>query len=139
MSFTKVAVGLGLVVLLLPTDKEAQAKVFQTAAAAVDRAWTFCDRNPTTCTKAAAHWAVFKSKAQFGAEMAWSLISERGQRPATETAAAPTASAPTPVSAVTQKRVGTVPVAAPANARGTLTTRDMETAWRGKTAARQGT
>jgi hypothetical protein len=121
MSLIKTAFSLGLVVWLLPTDRESQVKLFETAATGVERARTFCVRNPETCTRAEQYWAVFKAKAQFGAEMAWSLATERA-RTAAPADADGKRSAPL----------------APAPARGTLTDRDLEPVWRGKVAGRDG-
>jgi hypothetical protein len=131
MSLIKLAFGLGLVVLMLPTDEAAQAKVFSTAATAAHRAATFCDRNPVTCDQGAEAWATFKEKAAFGGRMAWTLLVERGR--ATEAASegpphdAPVVAASGQAMPVARRvKTETVPVS-----RGTLTARDLEPKWRG--------
>ena len=45
MFFIKLAFWLGVIVLLMPTDAQQQARLYTTATAAVERATTFCDRN----------------------------------------------------------------------------------------------
>ena len=69
MFFIKLAFWLGVAVLLLPTDAQQQARLYTTATSAVERATTFCDRNPATCTTAASAWATFLKKAEFGARL----------------------------------------------------------------------
>jgi hypothetical protein len=128
MSLIKLAFGLGLVVLMIPTDEQSQAKVFATAASAVHRVATFCDRNPLTCDRGAEAWATFKQKAAFGGRVAWTLIVERGR---SGEAAADTEAAETPPVAKSipiARRVKTEPVP---TGRGTLTARDFEPKWRG--------
>jgi len=101
---------LGFAVLLLPADERQQARLYDTAAAAVERMTSFCDRNARTCATGAELWAAFVKKAEFGARMAFDLMSSRrdgeaAQRPAPQ----------------------------PIGARGTLTPSDLAPAWRGAT------
>lgn len=107
---------LSLVVLVLPTDAQQQAKLYQSVSAAAHQAATFCDRNREICAKGAEHWATFRSKLEFGARMAMDIASERLQG---DGAARPGGAPVKPVS-------------------GTLTPHDLGPAWRGVT-TRTGT
>jgi len=106
---------LSLVVLVLPTDSQQQAKLYATVSTAAHQAATFCDRNQDMCAKGAAHWATFRSKLEFGARMAMDIATERMQGEARERPSG----AVKPVS-------------------GTLTPHDLGPAWRGPT-TRTGT
>jgi hypothetical protein len=118
MFFIKLAFWLGVAVLLLPTDAQQQARLYTTATSAVERATTFCDRNPATCTAAASAWTTFLKKAEFGARLMGDLISSSGRQ-------APDASQP--------------PRQNTSEPRGTLSSTDMQPAWRGPSARRTGT
>jgi Family of unknown function (DUF5330) len=109
---------LGLGVLVLPTDEASQARVYQSARTATTWTVTFCDRNAATCAKGGEYWVIFKKKAEFGAKMAYDLISERN-------AIAANAPAPGPLKATTAQPAAIAPV------RGTLKPSDLEPAWRG--------
>lgn len=128
MALVRIILGLGAVVLFMPTDKETQAKVYDATANAVDRVATFCTRNPETCQKGAEYWVVFKQKAEFGARMAWTLAVDRmnrGDKPATE---------------ASEPKVHTIPVrqqgarhdlvTSSTTDRGTLKPADLEPVWR---------
>jgi Family of unknown function (DUF5330) len=119
MFFIKLTFWLGLVVLLLPTDQQQQARLYTTAVATVERVATFCDRNAKTCTLAAEAWATFVKKAEFGARLVGDLVStgarERGADMAPQ-----------------------APSAGGGQVRGTLSPTDMEPAWRGPPARRAG-
>ncbi len=66
-----------VVVMLLPTDRAQQERLLKQASAATHWTMTFCERNPTTCTRAGEVWTVFQSKAQFAFAMASDIVSER--------------------------------------------------------------
>ena len=121
MFFIKLAFWIGVAVLLLPTDAQQQARLYTTAVSAVERATTFCDRNPATCTTAASAWATFLKKAEFGARLVGDLLSSGGRQ------APPDASQP-----LRQNTSAPEP-------RGTLSSMDMQPAWRGPSARRAGT
>lgn len=108
MFLIRTAFWLALVVLLLPSDKEQQAKLYSTAREAVHRVATFCDRNGPLCEQGARHWAAFQTKLEFGSRLAIDLVSE--------------------------KLTG-VPTSGPQQAvdRGTLTPSDKNPPWRGGT------
>jgi len=67
MFLFRIVFWLGLAVLLLPTEENQQAKLYDTASATVERIATFCDRNPKTCAAGAEFWSTFLKKAEFGA------------------------------------------------------------------------
>lgn len=77
MFLIRTAFWLALIVLLLPSDKERQARLYKTATDAVHRAATFCDRNATLCEQGAQHWSVFRTKLEFGAKLVFDVASER--------------------------------------------------------------
>jgi hypothetical protein len=77
MFLIRMAFWVGLIVLLLPSDKERQAQLYRTATEAVHRAATFCDRNATLCDQGAKHWAHFRTKLEFGAKLVFDMASER--------------------------------------------------------------
>ena len=80
MFLFRIVFWLGLAVLLLPTEENQQARLYETASATVERIATFCDRNPKTCAAGAEFWSTFVKKAEFGARVAADLITSRGQR-----------------------------------------------------------
>jgi hypothetical protein len=77
MFLIRMAFWVGLIVLLLPSDKERQAQLYRTATETVHRAATFCDRNGELCEQGAKHWAMFRTKLEFGAKLVFDMASER--------------------------------------------------------------
>jgi hypothetical protein len=117
MSLIRILFWLAIIVLLLPTDGRQQEQITGTAAAVFERAVTFCDRNPSTCTEASELWATFVRKAEFGIELASRIVREKmanGQRP---------------YPAPSQVRFE------PGSERGTLSSSDLAPQWRGPGAA----
>lgn len=114
MSLMRTALIVSLGVALMPSDKAQQERLYAQAAAAATWTITFCDRNPTTCTKAAEAWQTFAAKAQFAAAMTYDII----QKTRTEETTAPEA----------QRALTSAEVTAPAP-RGTLTAEDLKPAW----------
>jgi uncharacterized Fe-S cluster protein YjdI len=127
MLFFRTTLLLGMGVLVLPTDEASQARVYQGARTAVTWTTTFCDRNAETCVKGGEYWAVFKKKAEFGAKMAYDLVSERNAQSAN---AAP-ALAATPSPAAPGGKFGAHPQHPVLPTRSTLKPSDLEPAWRG--------
>lgn len=125
MFFFRTTLLLGLGVLVLPTDEASQARVYSSAKTAMSWTMTFCDRNAATCTQGRQLWAVFLKKAEFGAKMAYDLISERNAQTAAQTVDAP---------AATPSKVAPNHPATMLPARGTLKPSDLEPSWRGKVA-----
>ncbi len=73
----RMAFWLALIVMVLPSDREQQARLYQTATETAHRAATFCDRNAKLCEQAGQHWAVFRTKLEFGAKLVFDMASER--------------------------------------------------------------
>jgi hypothetical protein len=117
MLFIRTALVIGAIVLVLPTEEKSQARLLETATAAVARVGSTCERHPDLCAKAGVYWGVFKQKAEFGARLAMDLVKERAFGVATERGG---------------ERAQTPAVAAPTVPRGTLTSKDVEPGWRGK-------
>jgi Family of unknown function (DUF5330) len=120
MFLIRVTFWLALIVLLLPTDKSAQERLYTAASETARRVATFCDRNATMCARGGEYWAVFKQKLDFGAKLAYEIASERlmgRSAPATE-----------PVTTTAS------PPARMERAKGTLSPADTQPEWRGKPA-----
>jgi hypothetical protein len=94
MSLLRLAFWLGLLVLLLPTDAQQQARFSQFAGNAMERVTTFCDRNGRTCAAGSEVWATFLRKAEFGVRLVGDLLGAGGRRPAEPAAGAPPVAAP---------------------------------------------
>ena len=77
MFLIRVTFWLALIVLLLPTDKSAQERLYTAASETAHRVATFCDRNAQVCARGSEYWAVFKQKLDFGAKLAYEIASER--------------------------------------------------------------
>jgi hypothetical protein len=121
MFLIRLAFWLGLVVLLLPSDERQQARLYSSAAAAVERVTTFCDRNPRVCACGAELWAAFVKKAEFAGRMAIDLASSPARRDSDAPSVVPS-----------QGRPQLEPTA---QSRGTLNPSDLAPAWRGQAAA----
>ncbi len=74
MFLIRTAFWIGLVVLLLPTDQQQQEHLAGFARQKIVWAMTFCDREPVSCERAGEVWALFLTKAEFGAKLAIELI-----------------------------------------------------------------
>jgi len=72
----RAAFWLSLIILLMPTDERPQERLSGTAAAAVEQAATFCERNPSTCAAGAELWAIYLRKAEFALQLATKLVSD---------------------------------------------------------------
>jgi hypothetical protein len=123
MFLIRLAFWVGLAILLLPSDERQQERLYATAVATVERATTFCERNPKVCTAGGELWAMFLKKAEFGARMAINVAGSGGHA-SDDAAPSPQPSAST--------RFGPEPRTGPAAARGTLTPADLAPAWRGQ-------
>jgi hypothetical protein len=97
MSLLRLAFWLGLLVLLLPTDAQQQARFTSFAQNAMDRLTGFCDRNGRTCSAGSEVWATFLRKAEFGVRLVGDLLGAGGRRgPVSGSAAPPVPPAPPP-------------------------------------------
>lgn len=108
MAFIRKLIVLGAVVAVLPTDQTQQSQFYDRAANALHWTMTFCDRNATLCTEGRAVWQTFASKAEFGADVIYTLVQQ-------QLAAGPPAATPEP---------------ATVTSRGTLKPDDMQPRWR---------
>jgi|SRR5688572_26494808 hypothetical protein len=123
MFLIRVTFWLALIVLLLPTDKGTQERLYTAASETAHRVATFCDRNAQACARGSEYWAVFKQKLDFGAKLAYEIASERLMGKSTP-AAAPVTTSSTPAKVE--------------RAKGTLSPADMQPEWRGKAAPKSG-
>jgi hypothetical protein len=80
MSLLRLAFWLALIVLLLPTDPQQQARLSNVATTAMGRATTFCDRNGRTCAIGGGIWATFLKKAEFGLRLVGDLLGAGGRQ-----------------------------------------------------------
>jgi hypothetical protein len=117
MSLVKLAFWLGLLVLLLPTDSQQQARFSTFAGNAAERLGSFCDRNGRTCLAGSEVWATFLRKAEFGVRLVGDLLGAGGRRPEPGAAAPPAAASGPPQGVPYERR--------PGNPRGTLRPPDL--------------
>ncbi|HWK32219.1 MAG TPA: DUF5330 domain-containing protein [Hyphomicrobium sp.] len=115
MSILRTGILVAVVVAILPADREQQAALYDRAASAVHWTATFCERNGPTCEQAGVVWEGFVKKAQFGAAMAYELVTNSSGEGKTVSLIEPT--------------VDMTP-------RGTLRAEDLEPVWRGATPGR---
>lgn len=113
MFLIRSAFWLSLIVLLLPTDPQQQAKVYHSASHAIGQAATFCDRNQSLCEQGTVYWATFRRKMEFGAKMVVDIASER----------------------LLGRPQGQQHAALPSPDAGTLLPGDLRPAWRGRAGA----
>src|SRR6185436_15239215 len=79
MFIFRLAFWIGLAILLLPSDERQQERLYATAVATVERATTFCDRNPKVCAAGGEMWSMFLKKAEFGVRMAINVAGSGGR------------------------------------------------------------
>lgn len=108
MGLFRLAVVVGLGVALLPSDRAQQEQLIDRASAAAKWTFTFCSRNETTCVQAGEFWDGFKKKAEFGAKLAYDMMTEKNAN---------------------KLETGSIE---PPSAGGTLTQADLKPGWRGK-------
>ncbi len=108
MSIVKIGILVAVVIAVLPSDQEQQARLYDRAAGAVHWTATFCDRNGATCEQAGVVWHAFVKKAQFGAQMAYALAVK-----------------------YSKGDTGTIAPASIDPGPGTLSPHDLQPAWRG--------
>jgi len=73
----RLAFWLAVVVFLLPSDAQQQARLYATATTAMERITTFCDRNAKSCVVGAEAWANFVKKAEFALRLVGDLLGGR--------------------------------------------------------------
>lgn len=119
MFLIRTAFWLALIIVLLPTNKEAQEEMYGSAVAAARDLKTFCVRNPEVCRNSKAALEKFGEKAQFGAKVVMDALRD-GKSDKTTVAMAPEAQDPRP----------TAPLLQPSR-QNTLTNQDLQPAWTG--------
>lgn len=119
MGLFKLAAVAAVGIALLPADREQQEMLYNRAALAATWTVTFCDRNGATCSQASGLWDQFVKKAEFGAKLAYDMMTDKGE-----------ANFETGAIAVQAR-----PPKATAN---TLAPGDYQPAWRGKSGATRG-
>ncbi len=125
MFFIRLAFWLGVAVMLLPTDAQQQARVYNAAVTAVERASTFCERNPRACEMGAQAWASFLKKAEFGARLVGDMLTSGGRQAGPDVPPAPS------------RHKGSA--AAVGGMHGTLSAADLQLPWQGPAASPTGT
>ena len=68
---------LSLVVLILPTDARQQQQLTSKLVSTVHHMSSFCDRNASACETGARYWDLFTQKADYGFQLAVSVISNQ--------------------------------------------------------------
>jgi hypothetical protein len=119
MGLLRIATIVAVGVALLPSDHDQQQRLYERAGATAQWVVTFCDRNPDTCAKGSQLWTQFVAKAQFGAKLAYDMMSEK-QGDGDRTAAANQNDDRPYKPAMLEREMGT------------LTPLDKEPSWRGK-------
>lgn len=66
-----------LLLLLLPTDKDQQNRIYGTAQAAMNDVAAFCTRNPQTCATGQDAFAMLVQKAKYGSDLVMGLVEGR--------------------------------------------------------------
>jgi hypothetical protein len=117
MSIVRTALILSVAIAILPSDRAQQERVYQNVAAAAHWTSTYCDRNPATCENAGVAWAAFVEKAKFAGEVAYAI---GVQYVAGQGSLGEQKSEPARFEKATAEKI-----------RGTLTSSDLEPAWRG--------
>src|SRR5262245_39354877 len=81
MFLLRVGFWLAVIVFLLPSDPQQQARLRATATGAMDRVTTYCDRNAGPCMPGGDVWDTFVRKAEFGLQLVGDLIGGGRQPP----------------------------------------------------------
>jgi hypothetical protein len=76
----RLAFWLAVVVYLLPSDPQQQARLHAIVMSALGRVNTYCDSNDRTCGAGSELWASFVNKAQFGLRLVGDIVSGGGGR-----------------------------------------------------------
>ena len=131
MFLVRTAIWLGIIVTVMPTDKEAQSRMAAAADNTYKQVATFCDRNETVCTQGSAAWGVFKAKAQVAGRMAFTLAMDRLAPETAAPAAAPIELEPVQPAPRAAKAAGQVSARTTPSPQGTLRDEDLGPRWQG--------
>lgn len=123
MSLLRTGLILSLGIALMPSDPESQRRLYDRTAATIHWTATFCDRNGPTCENAASLWATFLTKAEFAGALVYDAVERYAKGHSAEPTLAPASTGDAP-------RIRRLD--------GTLSSRDLEPAWRGTPPGRQG-
>lgn len=118
MFIIRTAIWLGIVVMLVPSDPEAQKRLADTVRNGIAQVSTTCERQPAACQQASAAWTAFKAKAETVGRLAFNLAMEQ-MTPSP--AAQPAASSLKPAAADVPRT----------RSQGTLREDDLIPQWRG--------
>ena len=124
MSVIKTALVLSVAIAILPSDRAQQERLYVAVSSAAQWSTTYCDRNPTTCDTAHSAWQSFVAKAEFAGKVAYGVAVRYafgdGQMPERSPQSAEPVRLDYPKTRI----------------MGTLTSRDLEPVWRGRTASK---
>jgi hypothetical protein len=84
MSLLRLAFWLAIVVLLLPSDPQQQARLHAIVMSALGRVNTYCGPGDRTCGGGSDLWIAFVKKAEFGLRLIGDIISGGGRSPPDE-------------------------------------------------------
>jgi hypothetical protein len=74
MSLLRLAFWLGILVFLLPSDPQQQARLHAIVMSVLGRVNTYCDPNDGTCGAGGEVWVTFVKKAEFGLRLIGDII-----------------------------------------------------------------
>jgi hypothetical protein len=74
MSLLRLAFWLSVVVFMLPSDPQQQARLHAIVMSALGRVNTYCDPNDRTCGAGGEVWATFVKKAEFGLRLIGDIV-----------------------------------------------------------------
>jgi hypothetical protein len=81
MSLLRLAFWLAVVVYLLPSDPQQQARLHAIVMSALGRVNTYCGPDDRSCGAGSELWVAFVKRAQFGLRLLGDIVSGGGGRP----------------------------------------------------------
>ena len=89
MFIIRTAFWLGLIVMVMPSDPEAQRRLADAARNGLAQISTTCERHSAACQQANTAWTAFKAKAETVGRMAFNLAMEQlNEKPAAQSSPA---------------------------------------------------
>ena len=134
MFLVRTAIWLGIIVTVMPTDKEAQSRMAAAAGNTYKQVATFCDRHEAACAQGSAAWVVVKAKAQVAGRMAFNLAMDRLAPETAAPAAAPIELEPVHPAPRASKAAGQASARSAPPPQGTLRDEDLGPRWQGASA-----